>query len=67
MSLTNSFKTMQNGLLSRVELAGEKFGKEYFRYFLSLEKWQNDKKFVTSFKNTQEDLENDQIISKRTS
>ena len=43
------------------------FIKKNSRYFLGLEKWHNDKKFVKSLKNTQKDLVNDQklILEKR--
>ena len=35
-------------------------GEKNSRYFFGLEKWHNDKKFIKSLKNTQEDLVNDQ-------
>ena len=38
------------------------FGEKNSRYFLGLEKWHNDKKFIKSLKNTQEDLVNDQKL-----
>ena len=39
------------------------FGEKNSRYFLSLEKWHNDKKFIKSLKNKQEDLVNDQKLN----
>ena len=38
------------------------FGKKNSRYFLGLEKWHNDKRFIKFLKNTQEDLMNDQKL-----
>ena len=38
------------------------FGEKNSRYFLGLEKWHNDKKFIKSLKNTQQDLVNDQKL-----
>ena len=38
------------------------FGEKNSRYFLGLEKWHNDKKFIKSLKNEQEDLVNDQKL-----
>ena len=38
------------------------FGEKNSRYFLGLEKWRNDKKFIKSLKNKQEDLVNDQKL-----
>ena len=38
------------------------FGEKNSRYFLGLEKWHNDKKFIKSLKNEQEDLESDQKL-----
>ena len=38
------------------------FGEKNSRYFLGLEKWHNDKKFIQSLKNEQEDLMNDQKL-----
>ena len=38
------------------------FGEKNSRYFLGLEKWHNDKKFIKSLKNTQENLVNDQKL-----
>ena len=38
------------------------FGEKSSIYFLGLEKWHNDKKFIKSLKNTQVDLVNDQKL-----
>ena len=38
------------------------FGEKNSSYFLDSEKWHNDKKFIKSLKNTQEDLMNDQKL-----
>ena len=58
MQISNNAK----GAAVRSRARWIEFGEKNLRYFLGLEKWHNDKKFIKSLKNTQEDLVNDQKL-----
>ena len=73
-NLISRFNNTRNELNQLIENNGKgavvesqarriKFGEKNFRYYFGLEKWDNDKKFVKSLKNTQEDLVNHQKLT----